>query len=131
MTLSACETGLGTYSSGEGIMSLGRAFLESGAKSCLITLWSVDDKSTAEIMTSFYENLRSGDEKDKALHKAKIDYVRNADPVRSSPYYWAGFILIGDTQPLFKNNNYIKWSLFLLFFILTIILIHQYLKNRI
>ena len=102
--LSACETGIGEYKQGEGVMSLARAFMHSGCPSVLTSLWSVDDKSTSEVMQHFYKNLKKGMPKNKALHQAKLDYLDGSGVDASHPYYWSGFIQIGNTDALFKNK---------------------------
>nr|MBX2875498.1 CHAT domain-containing protein [Saprospiraceae bacterium] len=70
VVLSACETGLGKYQRGEGIISLARGFAYAGAKSTLTTLWSIDDETTKELMYQFYENIQQKMPKDEALHLA-------------------------------------------------------------
>lgn len=109
--LSACETGVGELKRGEGVMSLARAFMYSGCPSVVTSLWSVDDKSTSEIMRYFYENLKSGMTKDAALHQAKLTYLDGKGIEESHPYYWSGFVHIGNTEALFGNedSNWIWW----------------------
>ena len=99
VVLSACETGIGEVQRGEGIISLARAFTYAGAKSIVTTLWTVDDRSTEQLMGLFYQNLRPGLPKDEALWKAKRDFIR-AHPNTASPFFWAGFMAIGDMRPL-------------------------------
>jgi CHAT domain-containing protein/Tfp pilus assembly protein PilF len=95
VVLSGCETGLGTEDKGEGLIGLTRAFQYAGARSVLASLWSVDDRKTAELMRSFYRYLQNGKSKDEALRAAQLELIhRNA----SNPYYWAGFSLFGDWQ---------------------------------
>ncbi len=101
--LSACETGLGKLQKGEGIMSLARAFMSSGCPSVVTSLWSVDDKSTSEIMRYFYQNLKKGHAKDEALHHAKLQYLEEKGVEASHPYYWSGFVHIGNTAVLFPT----------------------------
>lgn len=108
-TLSACVTGLGPEHSGEGLMSLSRAFQIAGARSVLASLWRVDDESTAELMIRFYRHLLSGMSKDEALRAAQSDLIRGPIQVPNqdgkvevrdftAPYYWAAFQLFGDWQ---------------------------------
>lgn len=96
VTLSACETGLGELQRGEGIVSLARAFSYAGAKSIVTSLWSVEDKRTQELMTAFYKALHRGKLKDAALQEAKLALIRRY----GDPYFWAGFIGIGDMHSL-------------------------------
>lgn len=89
VTLSACETALGAYNF-EGIHGLTRGFKQAGAKSLLVSLWSVNDKSTALFMSAFYRNwLRGGDR--HAAYRQAVDEVREQYP---SPFYWAPFIML-------------------------------------
>lgn len=102
--LSACKTGAGSISKGEGIMSLARGFLYAGVPGIVMTLWAVEDISSATIITKFYEYLKEGDSKSIALKKAKLDYLRNAEPARAHPYFWAAYVQIGDNSPLQSNQ---------------------------
>lgn len=89
VVLSACQTGLGEYNS-EGVYGLQRAFKLAGAQSILMSLWSVDDKATAELMTEFYKGLLSGKELDEALALAQ----RTLRAKGYSPDKWAAFVLL-------------------------------------
>ncbi len=100
VTLSACNTGAGAYKEGEGVMSLSRAFAYAGCESMLTSLWPSQDQTTADIMAAFYRNLANGASKDEALRQAKLDFLLKADNIKSDPFYWAGFVLIGDTDPV-------------------------------
>lgn len=100
VVLSACNTGNGKLRSGEGVMSLSRAFLYAGCKSVIMTLWAVEDKAGSELMISFYEYLSKGYSKDKAMQLAKIDYIKHSPASKSHPYYWAAYVPIGDQCPL-------------------------------
>lgn len=114
VVLSACETGVGELQRGEGVISLGRGFTYAGAKSIVTSLWSANDRSTAEIMELLYKNLRAGASKDEALQKAKLTYLdRQSDPLAAHPFYWATFVAIGDMEPL-KWQKRFPWGLFLL-----------------
>ena len=89
VALSACETALGDYTF-EGVMGLPRGFKQAGVKSLLVSLWSVNDKSTALLMSSFYRYWMQGETKQKAFKHAVTD-VRKLYP---QPYYWAPFMLL-------------------------------------
>ena len=93
VTLSACETALGLEAQGEGLLGLTRAFHYAGARTVLSSLWSVSDRSTAELMRRFYAHLGAGKPKDLALAAAQRDLL--AGPFRH-PYHWAAFQLDGD-----------------------------------
>lgn len=103
--LSACNTGLGQYEKGEGIMSLARAFTYAGCQSVLLSLWSIDDQSTSYLMDQFYANLKDGNNKSKALRDAKLSFLETASEIRSHPYYWSGFSIYGDINPVQPSSK--------------------------
>ena len=95
--LSACETGLGKISKGEGIIGLSRALLYAGAKNLVVSLWTVADASTSQLMIDFYNNhlyTTSHNTFSGALRKAKLTLINNE--TYNKPYYWAPFVLIGE-----------------------------------
>ncbi|MDX5347218.1 MAG: CHAT domain-containing protein [Hymenobacteraceae bacterium] len=100
--LSACETGIGQIRAGsEGMLSLGWMFNYMGCPSVVSTLWKVDDRNTSSLLTTFYEHLSRGSSKDKALHLAKMQLIQNArTSEEANPFYWSGYVLIGDPAPL-------------------------------
>lgn len=113
VVLSACETGVGELRRGEGLISLARGFAYAGAKSLVTSLWSVNDKSTAEIMIDFYRQLKKGKAKDEALQIAKLNYLKKKRDVNAiDPFFWAGFVAIGDMAPVYGGN--FSWWLGLL-----------------
>jgi CHAT domain-containing protein len=91
LTLSGCVTGLNVIVEGDESIGLSRGLLYAGAKSLLLSLWDVDDRSTAEFMKLFYSDLLEGHSKAEALRRAMLD-LRKVYP---HPYYWAPFRLIG------------------------------------
>lgn len=99
VVLSACNTGMGKYINGEGVMSLARALNYAGVKSTVSCLWEVSDKESADLMGLFYEFLLEGKPKDEALSLAKLKF-KELYPMKTHPYYWAGFVLTGDSEPL-------------------------------
>jgi len=101
VVLSGCDTSLGKEETGEGIMSLARGFFYSGASSVISTLWNIDDKSSSELISDFYSNLKDGQTKSKALHNAKINYLNTHNFTEASPHFWASYVLLGanDTIP--------------------------------
>jgi CHAT domain-containing protein len=100
VTLSACETGLGQIYQGEGIVSIARAFAAAGAHSILESQWAVNDAQTRFLMELFYQNLKKRKSKDVALQNAQRAYLSMFQGENAHPYYWAGFILMGDNRPL-------------------------------
>jgi CHAT domain-containing protein len=95
VTLSACKTGLGKITKGEGVIGLSRALIYAGARNILVSFWSVGDVSTARLMKDFYRNElndpRAGFSEN--LRKGKLELLKSEK--YSAPYYWAPFILIG------------------------------------
>jgi CHAT domain-containing protein len=98
VVLSACETGIGKLQRGEGIISLARAFAYAGAKSIVTSLWSVNDKSTSELMRFFYRELRRGKDKDEALRLARLRLLRESNVRSAHPFFWAAFVPLGDMR---------------------------------
>jgi CHAT domain-containing protein/tetratricopeptide (TPR) repeat protein len=96
--LSACETGLGKEKRGEGVIGLTRAFMYAGAPTVGVSLWSVADKSTADLMTDFYKRLlATGAESTSptaAMRGAQLSLI--AGKKYSAPFYWAPFVLVGE-----------------------------------
>ncbi len=78
----------------EGLQGMGSAFLCAGVPTVIGTLWPVDDEGTARLVRAFYRSLASGRDAASALRAAQ-DEVRR-DPATSHPYYWAGFVLVGE-----------------------------------
>jgi len=93
VVLSACNTGSGSISRAEGVMSLGRAFLAAGSSSVVVSLWQVSDESTALFMEDFYRNMLEGKRKDVALAAARTSLFARG---YQQPFYWAPFIVIGE-----------------------------------
>jgi len=92
IVLSACQTQLGELSAGDELVGLTRAFFFAGTPTVIATLWEVDDEATGLLMERFYIHLREGMGKAAALRQAQLK-VRETHP---EPYYWAGFVLLGD-----------------------------------
>jgi CHAT domain-containing protein len=92
VVLSACQSGQGTLYGGEGVVGLSRAFLYAGARGLVCSLWSVDDKQTAELMASTYSRLQANEAAANALRAAKIGMIRQG----KAPALWGAFILIGE-----------------------------------
>ncbi len=94
LTLSACQTAMGREVRGEGMIGLTRAFLYAGARSIVVSLWPVADRSTSDLMYDTYRNLGAG--KVEALRQAKLAMASSKR--YAEPYYWAPFILSGDPR---------------------------------
>ncbi|MCX7790778.1 MAG: CHAT domain-containing protein, partial [Chloroflexaceae bacterium] len=94
VTLSACETGRNQVLVGDELVGLCRGFFAAGARALVVSLWMVDDRSTARLMARFYDELRAGRPADQALRRAQLETASQLD----HPYYWAPFILTGDAH---------------------------------
>jgi CHAT domain-containing protein len=95
--LSACETGLGKERRGEGVIGLTRAFMYAGAPTVGVSLWSVADKSTAELMPEFYGRLlASGEGAPAAMRASQLAMITRKR--YSAPFYWSPFVIVGDWQ---------------------------------
>jgi CHAT domain-containing protein len=113
--LSACETGQGTLTEAEGIMSLGRAFSYAGSQSVIMSLWSIPDGATSNIAQSFYTYYHQGLPKDVAEQRAEIDFLHTASDAQSHPNHWAALTIIGDMAPLKEQKVGLKsWVWYLL-----------------
>ena len=91
VTLSACESGRSEVVGGDEILGLTRAFLGAGAATLAVSLWLVQDETTADLMGDWYERLRDGERPAAALRTAQLG-LKERHP---HPYYWAPFVLIG------------------------------------
>jgi CHAT domain-containing protein len=127
VVLSACNTGAGKLVEGEGIMSLSRAFTYAGVKSTVVSLWQVPDKETSEIMLLFYEQLKKGLSKHIALANAKQEFIK-ANPLKTHPYFWSGFILIGNNDQIVEATPWMMYVIFVMAFLVIGMLV--YLKRK-
>ena len=101
VTLSACETGMGDLNEGDELVGLSRAFIYAGSGAVIVSLWPVDDVSTANTMKVFYQEVVKGKTLGQSLLLAQ-QRIRNSKGY-SSPYFWAPFILIGN------GNQRLNW----------------------
>ena len=99
VVLSACETGMGEVKTGEGVFGLRRAFTQAGTRSLVMSMWSVPDKETKELMIQFFKNIQSGKMKrsqglrQAALAQMKIVRQRYG---HANPFYWGAFVFLGE-----------------------------------
>lgn len=91
VTLSACETGLNKIFAGEEILGLARGFLSAGARSLILSLWTVNDEATAHLMTDLYDNLQRGKTIAASLRIAQVKLIKQG----KHPYFWSPFLVIG------------------------------------
>lgn len=110
VVLSGCSTARGRIQNGEGMIGLQYAVRTAGAHASLATLWPVDDEASVMLMTAFYDGLKEGLTKDRALQRAQLTYLDNHAGLRASPFFWAGPVLSGDTTPISLDlTNPTEW----------------------
>ena len=91
VTLSACETGMNAVAPGDELLGLTRGFLSAGSASVLLSLWTVDDEATAELMTAFYGELARTKSPSAALRHAQVRLLQE----HAHPFFWSPFVLVG------------------------------------
>jgi CHAT domain-containing protein len=91
VTLSACETGMNAVAPGDELLGLTRGFLSAGSASVLLSLWTIDDEATAELMTTFYGELAQAKSPAAALRHAQVKLLHE----RPHPFFWSPFVLVG------------------------------------
>jgi CHAT domain-containing protein len=95
VVLSACQTGLGEEVKGEGLVGLTRGFMYAGSPRVVVSLWSVDDEATSQLMAKFYKKmLQDGLKPAAALRAAQLELWQQQR--WQSPFYWAAFTLQGE-----------------------------------
>jgi len=128
--LSACNTGIGNIQKGEGVMSLSRAFTYAGCPSLVMSLWSVPDESTSDVIQFFFKALKNGATKDEALRSAKLNYLDNNETT-SHPIYWAGFVATGNLEAIqFETGFNWWWALLAIPLVVLVFYVQSILKNR-
>ncbi|WP_437758330.1 tetratricopeptide repeat protein [Sorangium sp. So ce1389] len=103
VVLSACKTGVGETTSGDGVYGLRRAFVMAGAETQILSLWNADDTSTRELMQGYYARLKAGGGRSESMRQAQLAML--AAPERAHPYYWASFIVSGNGAALDVSGN--------------------------
>ena len=115
---------------GEGVYSLARGFAYAGCPAMVMSLWRVNDKTTAELMDYFYENIANGLHKDEALQKAKLTFIENSDDLGAHPANWAAFIALGNNQPLQISKSILQWYYWVILAMIVIGALLIYQKRR-
>ena len=113
VVLSACETGVGDVRLGDGVVGLARALVLAGAQTQVMSLWQVDDDATRALMIAYYQRLARGEGKAEAMRQVRLAMLRGGADAEalsgdtpaapgpwSHPFYWAAFLVHGDTGPL-------------------------------
>lgn len=110
VVLSACQTGRGPILEGEGVMSLARAFQYSGANRVVASLWPADDEASYKVVSSFFAELQKGRNTARALQISRNQWLEEAPAFQCHPYYWSGYVLIGDSgHILLEVNRGLPW----------------------
>jgi len=107
-TLSACNTFFGKKNEGEGLSSIARSFIQSGAGSVVGSFWSVSDEISKSFMVEFYKKMKQGQPKDEALRATKIDFMTDdnlSSPLYRSPAYWSAWVIYGDTKSIYHSTD--------------------------
>lgn len=131
VVLNTCNSGQGNIEIGEGLRSISRGFSFAGCKNVIHGLWSLDDRSTSQIMIQFYRFLKESLPKDFALQKAKLAFLKKANQIQQHPYFWAGTTLYGNEKPMLNlghNQPLFSWRLLGMFPML--ILVFFFFKRR-
>jgi CHAT domain-containing protein len=127
IVLSACETGIGKYQSGEGLLSIGWAFAYSGCKSLITSLWKANDYHTMQLMNNFYSSIQDRHHATFAISESKRKFLQQADELSAHPANWATFVYYGSgiqTQSSLLGRPYFYLLLSLgIFLFLTLFLI--------
>ena len=108
VVISACDSGSGRLTRGEGVQSFASAFLSAGARGVVASLWRAGDKPSEEFMARFYDSLAAGNDASGALREARLAFRRSPGSA-SHPAYWAGFVLTGDSTV--RIPRAISWKL--------------------
>jgi CHAT domain-containing protein len=131
VVLSACRTGHGMLAEGEGIISLARGFMASGAAGIVAGLWNMNDEATAVMMGSFYRHLITDQLPANALHASKLKWLQApGQALQKLPYFWAGMVYSGANDPVIirqKNTGRKQWWIpaLVVFLLLIIVLFTQ------
>jgi len=102
VVLSACDTGLGDFQVGGRLYGLRRGLVIAGSQTQVLSLWTIDDEGTKDLMVKYYQHLHAGKGKHEALRQAQLEFLKT--PEYQYPYYWASFVASGDWSPLWTGN---------------------------
>lgn len=95
VVLSACDSGVGRYEQGQGLLGFAFAALAAGNRGAVLSLWPVADATTEQFMTAFYARLRAGVAPAVALAATKRAFAASSDPARADRRVWSAFVLYG------------------------------------
>ena len=128
--LSACQTNVGKAATGEGIYSLARGFATAGIPSVSATLWKADEETIYAISEKFNEYLSEGMNKDEALQKAKLYFIKSNGSEKTLPYYWANMILIGNTDAIKLVEGHLITTWHFIYFCVALMLMFAFIYTK-
>jgi CHAT domain-containing protein len=132
VVLTACETAAGQLQQGEGVVSLGRAFLSKGVKGVVASRWKVDDAVAPLIVQRFYESLQQQHSPVTALYEARKQFLQNATGIaQKNPLLWSGFCYMGVEQNLQLKTSGFCWYWLLLLLIVPVVIFFKKRRARI
>ncbi len=135
VVLSACESGLGDYYTGEGYLSAGRAFAQQGTALVISSLWKTSDNHSRSLMTNFYSKIATGYKASRALHQSKLDFIYLNDEYGAHPSNWGSYLMFGNGNNTFaastnKSDGTAIWMVITLLFFMLIIMLIWYLRGK-
>lgn len=132
VVLTACETAAGNLQNGEGVMSLGRAFISKGVKGVVASRWQVDDAVAPTLMKYFYTSLKNMQSPSAALFEARKNYLSQAALLQKNPWLWAGLAYIGLEQQIkLSHASSSSWYIYSLWLLLPLAYrIHQRMRTK-
>ncbi|MEM9546243.1 MAG: CHAT domain-containing protein [Bacteroidota bacterium] len=133
VVLSSCQSLYGNLYESEGLLSLARAFVQSGGKSVVGNLWNISDNNTPGLMMGFYEYLRKGNPVSESMRLAKIKYLTDdniSSPSNRIPHYWSGWKVYGNTTPYAKGLGSLDYGVVLVGFFALIALFWGFILKR-
>jgi CHAT domain-containing protein len=130
VVLSGCNTGYGLLRNSEGLISIARSFFYTGVRTVVYTLWPIADQAGSKLIGNFYQGLRHRQTLDIAMRTAKLNYLEMTDPVKAHPFYWAGYAIVGKTDPVPIARPYL-WAEILFSSLVIIILLSFFLYRKI
>lgn len=133
VVLSACQTADGIYVSGEGVLSFARGFIAAGSKGVISSLWNVNDKSAADLMVKYYQNLALVGSTSGVLTKTKLQWLKQKHKTQMVllPYYWDSLIYTGEdfNVTIEKPNHVLRYLLVSLLIVIGVV-VFFYRKRR-
>lgn len=128
--LSACESGLGEITKGEGTFSIARGFALAGVPSIVMSLWKVNDKAAAELMVELHTNLKKGQRVNVALANSKRDFLATSEQFTSHPYYWSSFVSLGQEIRIDEDRSFKPFYLIIFIVLMSLLGLILFRKRK-